>query len=136
MTTTLENLAERPPIPSKRYFSLAEVSTLTGITPDALAHWGHVLLPLAPHAKKSGTRQHYLHQEVLALRRMKAALPLDGVAIALPVTPPPTVPPPPVPVITPAKPRTPLPTLRATGVNLSPADVRSELLAILAWLGG
>ena len=62
---------------------------------------------------------------------MKAALPLDGVAIALPVTPPP-----PVPVITPAKPRTPLPTLRATGVNLSPADVRSELLAILAWLGG
>lgn len=104
MTTTRPSAPDLPPVPGKRYFTISEVSTLTGLTPELLRQWE---LASAPPGQGSRVRvrQHYQHHEVLLVRRMRNALLASRPAPAA-----------------------------AEHGRLGASSLRAELASILAWL--
>lgn len=71
---------EFPPIPSKRYFTIGEVSRLCGVKPHVLRYWEQEFSQLEPD-KRAGNRRYYRHQDVLLVREIRALLYDQGLTI-------------------------------------------------------
>ena len=64
---------ELPPIPTKRYFTIGEVSELCAVKPYVLRYWEQEFSQLRP-MKRRGNRRYYQHHEVLLVRRIRELL--------------------------------------------------------------
>ncbi len=73
-------LAELPPIPAKRYFTIGEVSELCMVKPHVLRYWEQEFSQLRP-VKRRGNRRYYQHHEVLLVRRIRELLYGEGFTI-------------------------------------------------------
>ena len=74
-------LAPLPPIPSKRYFTIGEVSELCGVKAHVLRYWEQEFTQLKP-VKRRGNRRYYQHHEVLLIRRIRELLYEQGFTIS------------------------------------------------------
>jgi DNA-binding transcriptional MerR regulator len=72
--------AELPSIPAKRYFTIGEVSELTGVKTHVLRYWEQEFSQLR-QVKRRGNRRYYQHHEVLLVRRIRELLYDDGFTI-------------------------------------------------------
>ncbi len=70
-----------PPIPAKRYFTIGEVSDLCGVKPYVLRYWEQEFTQLKP-VKRRGNRRYYQHHEVLLIRRIRELLYDQGFTIS------------------------------------------------------
>jgi DNA-binding transcriptional MerR regulator len=70
-----------PVIPSKRYFTIGEVSELCGVKPHVLRYWEQEFTQLRP-MKRRGNRRYYQHHEVLMVRRIRDLLYDQGFTIS------------------------------------------------------
>lgn len=70
-----------PSIPSKRYFTIGEVSELCGVKPHVLRYWEQEFSQLRP-IKRRGNRRYYQHHEVLLVRRIRDLLYEQGFTIS------------------------------------------------------
>ena len=111
-----------PPIPAKRYFTIGEVSELCRVKPHVLRYWEQEFTQLKP-IKRRGNRRYYQHHEVLLVRRIRELLYEQGFTIS--------------------GARNKLEGGRNGGrraappaAELTPADLRRELLALRALLSG
>ncbi len=81
--STTENSA-LPPLPTKRYFTLAEVSELCAVKPHVLRYWAQEFaqqfdssaMPLRTH------RRYYQHHEVQLIRRIRHLIYDQGFTIS------------------------------------------------------
>jgi len=119
---TVSESGALPPIPAKRYFTIGEVSELCRVKPHVLRYWEQEFTQLKP-IKRRGNRRYYQHHEVLLVRRIRELLYEQGFTIS--------------------GARNKLEGSRHGGrratqpvAELTPADLRSELLALRALLGG
>jgi len=71
---------ELPPIPSKRYFTIGEVSELCDVKPHVLRYWEQEFPTLKP-VKRAGNRRYYQRQDVILVREIRALLYQDGYTI-------------------------------------------------------
>jgi len=74
-------LAELPPIPAKRYFTIGEVSELCMVKPHVLRYWEQEFTQLKP-VKRGGNRRYYQHHEVMLIRRIRQLLYQEGFTIS------------------------------------------------------
>lgn len=72
---------ELPPIPSKRYFTIGEVSTLCAVKPHVLRYWEQEFPQLKP-VKRRGNRRYYQRHEVQLIRQIKNLLYVEGFTIS------------------------------------------------------
>jgi DNA-binding transcriptional MerR regulator len=70
-----------PAIPTKRYFTIGEVSELCGVKPYVLRYWEQEFSQLRP-MKRRGNRRYYQHHEVLLIRRIRDLLYEQGFTIS------------------------------------------------------
>ena len=70
-----------PTIPTKRYFTIGEVSELCGVKPYVLRYWEQEFTQLKP-MKRRGNRRYYQHHEVLLIRRIRDLLYDQGFTIS------------------------------------------------------
>src|SRR5512137_716780 len=75
------SVAELPPIPAKRYFTIGEVSDLCAVKPHVLRYWEQEFAQLKP-VKRRGNRRYYQHHEVLLIRRIRDLLYDQGFTIS------------------------------------------------------
>ena len=80
MPSESQSLAELPPIPAKRYFTIGEVSELCLVKPHVLRYWEQEFTQLRP-VKRRGNRRYYQHHEVLLVRRIRELLYGEGFTI-------------------------------------------------------
>lgn len=73
-------IAELPPIPAKRYFTIGEVGELCGVKPHVLRYWEQEFTQLKP-VKRRGNRRYYQHHEVLLIRKIRSLLYEEGFTI-------------------------------------------------------
>ena len=71
---------ELPPIPSKRYFTIGEVSELCDVKPHVLRYWEQEFPTLKP-VKRAGNRRYYQRQDVILVREIRALLYQEGYTI-------------------------------------------------------
>lgn len=71
---------ELPPIPTKRYFTIGEVSELCDVKPHVLRYWEQEFPTLKP-VKRAGNRRYYQRQDVILVREIRALLYQDGYTI-------------------------------------------------------
>lgn len=71
---------ELPPIPSKRYFSIGEVSELCDVKPHVLRYWEQEFTQLEP-IKRRGNRRYYQREDVILVREIRNLLYLKGYTI-------------------------------------------------------
>ena len=69
-----------PPIPSKRYFTIGEVSELCDVKPHVLRYWEQEFPNLSP-VKRRGNRRYYQRQDVILIRQIRALLYEQGYTI-------------------------------------------------------
>lgn len=74
----MENLL--PPIPTKRYFTISEVSNLCGVKPHVLRYWEQEFTQLRP-MKRRGNRRYYQRHEVQLIRKIRQLLYDQGFTI-------------------------------------------------------
>ncbi|EGG29543.1 MAG: MerR family transcriptional regulator [Aequoribacter sp.] len=74
------NNGELPPIPSKRYFTIGEVSDLCLVKPHVLRYWEQEFPTLAP-VKRRGNRRYYQHADVVLIRQIRSLLYEQGYTI-------------------------------------------------------
>ncbi|CAH9018608.1 MerR family transcriptional regulator [Candidatus Nitrosacidococcus sp. I8] len=74
------NNNELPVIPSKRYFTISEVSELCAIRPHVLRYWEQEFPQLKP-VKRRGNRRYYQRHDVIMIRQIKALLYDQGFTI-------------------------------------------------------
>lgn len=72
---------ELPPIPSKRYFTIGEVSELCGVKPHVLRYWEQEFGQLKP-VKRRGNRRYYQRHDVLLVRQIRSLLYVEGFTIS------------------------------------------------------
>ncbi len=72
---------ELPPIPTKRYFAIGEVSKLCGVKPHVLRYWEQEFPQLKP-VKRRGNRRYYQHDEVKLIRHIRRLLYAEGFTIS------------------------------------------------------
>ena len=72
--------SELPTIPSKRYFTIGEVSELCEVKPHVLRYWEQEFPTLKP-VKRRGNRRYYQHHDVLLIRKIRALLYEEGYTI-------------------------------------------------------
>lgn len=72
--------SELPEIPSKRYFTIGEVSELCAVKPHVLRYWEQEFPQLKP-AKRRGNRRYYQHHDVLMVRTIRDLLYEQGFTI-------------------------------------------------------
>lgn len=70
-----------PPIPSKRYFTIGEVSELCAVKPHVLRYWEQEFPQLKP-IKRRGNRRYYQRHEVQLIRQIRNLLYVDGFTIS------------------------------------------------------
>jgi DNA-binding transcriptional MerR regulator len=80
MLEASNNLAEIPMIPSKRYFTIGEVSDLCGVKPHVLRYWEQEFPQLRP-TKRRGNRRYYQRQDVITIRQIRALVHEQGYTI-------------------------------------------------------
>ena len=73
--------ATLPPIPSKRYFTIGEVSELCMVKPHVLRYWEQEFPQLNP-VKRRGNRRYYQRHEVQLIRRIRSLLYIEGFTIS------------------------------------------------------
>jgi DNA-binding transcriptional MerR regulator len=73
--------SELPPIPTKRYFTIGEVSDLCGVKPHVLRYWEQEFNQLKP-VKRRGNRRYYQHHEVMLIRHIRELLYEQGFTIS------------------------------------------------------
>ncbi len=73
--------ADLPPIPSKRYFTIGEVSELCAVKPHVLRYWEQEFPQLKP-IKRRGNRRYYQRHEVQLIRQIRSLLYVDGFTIS------------------------------------------------------
>lgn len=71
---------ELPAIPSKRYFTIGEVSDLCDVKPHVLRYWEQEFPNLNP-VKRRGNRRYYQRQDVILIRQIRALLYEQGYTI-------------------------------------------------------
>jgi DNA-binding transcriptional MerR regulator len=71
---------ELPPIPSKRYFTIGEVSELCGVKPHVLRYWEQEFSQLKP-VKRRGNRRYYQREDVILVREIRTLLYQEGYTI-------------------------------------------------------
>ncbi|HET9123129.1 MAG TPA: MerR family transcriptional regulator [Acidiferrobacteraceae bacterium] len=71
---------ELPPIPSKRYFTIGEVSELCLVKPHVLRYWEQEFAQLRP-VKRRGNRRYYQRHDVLLVRQIRSLLYVEGFTI-------------------------------------------------------
>ncbi|HHH38204.1 MAG TPA: MerR family transcriptional regulator [Sedimenticola sp.] len=71
---------ELPAIPSKRYFTIGEVSELCGVKPHVLRYWEQEFPQLKP-VKRRGNRRYYQRHDVLVIRQIRSLLYEQGFTI-------------------------------------------------------
>jgi DNA-binding transcriptional MerR regulator len=74
------NNAQLPEIPSKRYFTIGEVSDLCDVKPHVLRYWEQEFPQLKP-VKRRGNRRYYQRQDVLVIRTIRSLLYEQGYTI-------------------------------------------------------
>ncbi|UCE90088.1 MAG: MerR family transcriptional regulator [Pseudomonadota bacterium] len=74
------NNNELPPIPSKRYFTIGEVSELCDVKPHVLRYWEQEFPQLKP-VKRRGNRRYYQRQDVIMIRQIRSLLYDQGYTI-------------------------------------------------------
>jgi len=74
------NNNELPPIPSKRYFTIGEVSELCAVKPHVLRYWEQEFPQLKP-VKRRGNRRYYQRQDVIMIRQIRSLLYEQGYTI-------------------------------------------------------
>jgi len=72
--------SELPAIPSKRYFTIGEVSELCGVRSHVLRYWEQEFPSLNP-MKRRGNRRYYQHEDVLLIRQIRGLLYEEGYTI-------------------------------------------------------
>lgn len=70
-----------PEIPTKRYFTISEVSTLCDVKPHVLRYWEQEFTALRP-SKRRGNRRYYRREDVLIVSQIKALLYEQGYTIS------------------------------------------------------
>jgi len=80
MSAPSQSEVELPPIPSKRYFTIGEVSELCAVKPHVLRYWEQEFGQLKP-VKRRGNRRYYQHHEVMLVRRIRQLLYEEGFTI-------------------------------------------------------
>jgi len=73
--------ATLPPIPSKRYFTIGEVSELCEVKPHVLRYWEQEFSQLNP-IKRRGNRRYYQRHEVQLVRQIRTLLYAEGFTIS------------------------------------------------------
>lgn len=73
------NNHQLPPIPSKHYFKIGEVSELCAVKPHVLRYWEQEFTQLEP-IKRNGNRRYYRRADVILIRQI-AALREQGMTI-------------------------------------------------------
>ncbi|RLA08361.1 MAG: MerR family transcriptional regulator [Gammaproteobacteria bacterium] len=68
-------------IPSKKYFSIGEVSKLCGVLPHVLRYWEEEFPQLSP-VKKKGNRRYYRHSDIKLVLKIKYVLHDQGLTIS------------------------------------------------------
>lgn len=74
------NNNELPVIPSKRYFTIGEVSELCGVKPHVLRYWEQEFTQLKP-VKRRGNRRYYQRHDVVLIREIRMLLYEQGFTI-------------------------------------------------------
>lgn len=74
------NNSELPAIPSKRYFTIGEVSELCDVKPHVLRYWEQEFPPLKP-VKRRGNRRYYQRHDVVLIRQIRSLLYEQGYTI-------------------------------------------------------
>lgn len=74
------NNAILPEIPSKRYFTIGEVSELCDVKPHVLRYWEQEFPQLKP-VKRRGNRRYYQRQDVMVIRNIRSLLYEQGYTI-------------------------------------------------------
>jgi len=74
------NNNELPVIPSKRYFTIGEVSELCGVKPHVLRYWEQEFTQLKP-VKRRGNRRYYQRHDVILIRQIRSLLYDQGFTI-------------------------------------------------------
>jgi DNA-binding transcriptional MerR regulator len=74
------NNAQLPEIPSKRYFTIGEVSDLCDVKPHVLRYWEQEFPQLKP-VKRRGNRRYYQRTDVLVIRTIRSLLYEQGYTI-------------------------------------------------------
>lgn len=74
------NNNELPAIPSKRYFTIGEVSELCGVKPHVLRYWEQEFTQLKP-VKRRGNRRYYQRHDVILIRQIRSLLYDQGFTI-------------------------------------------------------
>ena len=72
--------SELPPIPSKRYFTIGEVSDLCAVKPHVLRYWEQEFPQLKP-VKRRGNRRYYQRADVERIRTIRSLLYEQGYTI-------------------------------------------------------
>ncbi len=75
-----KNLTELPQIPSKRYFTIGEVSELCAVKPHVLRYWEQEFPQLKP-VKRRGNRRYYQQHDILLVREIRKLLYQQGFTI-------------------------------------------------------
>jgi DNA-binding transcriptional MerR regulator len=74
------NNNELPTIPSKRYFTIGEVSELCGVKSHVLRYWEQEFTQLKP-VKRRGNRRYYQRHDVILIRQIRNLLYEQGYTI-------------------------------------------------------
>lgn len=73
--------SELPDIPSKRYFTIGEVSELCGVKTHVLRYWEQEFPSLKP-MKRRGNRRYYQQDDVVLIRHIRSLLYEKGYTIS------------------------------------------------------
>lgn len=73
-------IADLPPIPEKRYFTIGEVSQLCAVKPHVLRYWEQEFRQLRP-SKRRGNRRYYQLKDVQMARQIRYLLYEQGYTI-------------------------------------------------------
>lgn len=73
--------SELPVIPSKRYFTIGEVSDLCSVKAYILRYWEQEFPSLKP-MKRRGNRRYYQREDVLMIRQIRGLLYEEGYTIS------------------------------------------------------
>ncbi len=73
--------ADNLELPSKRYFTIGEVSELCAVKPHVLRYWEQEFPQLKP-VKRRGNRRYYQRHDVMLIRQIRNLLYLEGFTIS------------------------------------------------------
>ncbi len=74
------NNNELPAIPTKRYFTIGEVSELCGVKPHVRRYWEQEF-PSLKRVKRRGNRRYYQRHDVILIRQIRSLLYEQGYTI-------------------------------------------------------